>query len=200
MKRSLKSIILSCFIITCIIVMAFLPLTSISAKAALLYPTIRSFSTSANKVKPGDTVTLSWNVSQAKKIEITGLEKNSEETLSSKGQLEVWPTATTTYTLTCTGYFGITVKKSITVVVQELPKIISFTATETEIEKGTLVTLNWETINAANVKLVTNNGIELLARPQIGKISVTPNRTSSFTLIATNESGVSKQTLTISVK
>lgn len=200
MKKSLRSIILSCLVITCIMAMAFLPFTSISAKASFLYPTIHSFSASTNKVKPGDTITLSWNVSDAKKIEIKGLEKTSEETLPLKGRLEVWPTATTTYTLTCTGFFGLTVKKAITVEVQKSPEIKSFTATETEIEKGTLVTLNWETKNAKNVKLVTNNGIELLERPQIGKVSVTPNRTSSFTLIATNGSEVLKQTITIFVK
>ena len=80
-------------------------------------PEIINFSANTTQINPGDTVTLSWEVTNAVDISITGLEKTTEESLPAKDSLELWPTATTVYTLTAIGSDGTKVEKSLTVTV-----------------------------------------------------------------------------------
>jgi len=178
---------------------------------------INSFKASAAEVTLGETVTLTWTTKNAVSARIIGIEKGNETVVEVNGNIEVWPTATTTYILEATGSNGAIASKSVTVTIKDevtasptptptpTPvinvKITSFTASSTTITKGDLVTLSWVTQNATSIKIVTSAGQTLSNRPASGSISVTPNKTTTFTLIASDSSGneVSKP-LTITVK
>jgi plastocyanin len=164
---------------------------------------ITSFSVSSQKVNPGDTVTLSWTTQNAVSVNIIGIEKTGEADLAVNGSIEVWPLNTTTYTLEAVGSNGSKVMRSITVTVNtpSYLSITSFIASSTTVNKGSLVTLSWTTQNASNVKIKTSLGQELPNRPASGSISVTPNQSITYTLIAYDYSGyeVSKS-VTVTVK
>ena len=86
----------------CILVIVMV-LSTVSIATAATYapaaaPVINSFTASSTSVAAGDTVILKWDVSGAQSIEILGLEKTPEG-LPLKGEMEVWPLATTTYVL-----------------------------------------------------------------------------------------------------
>ncbi len=66
------------------------------------YPTIHSFSSSVSELARGKSCTLSWNVSNATKVEID----NGIGQVPLSGSQEVSPTSTTTYTLTATNNDG----------------------------------------------------------------------------------------------
>lgn len=161
-----------------------------------------SFTATPATVAPGETVKLAWKVSNVKSIRIIGVEKEPEGNYE-EGALEVWPLVTTTYVLEATGYNGEVASASVTVKVVEKPpvKILSFEASATEVTFGKLVTLKWTTENAVKVKLVTSTGAVLDNRPLNGSISVTPNKTTTYTLVAVDASGKEiQQDITIVVK
>jgi len=127
--------------------------TSLSPSPSPSNPSINSFSASSTNIELGATVTLSWDVKNATKVDLVGVEKDLEEVLPLKGSLEVWPMATTVYTLTAYGQNNTTVNKSITVNVKALPTPgqISYTVT---------YDLNdWGTGASANVK-INNTGTQ----------------------------------------
>ena len=156
---------------------------------------INSFSVSEDEILEGDSTTLTWDVSDAISVTINGSE------VEAKGSLEVEPSETTTYVLEAIGTDKLPVTKSVTVKVILNPVIKSFTATETEVEKGTLVILEWDTENAVSCEIVTDDGLILADRPADGQIGITPNSTKTYTLIAYNEKNVStKSSITIVVE
>jgi plastocyanin len=153
--------------------------------------TIDYFRTSKNQVNPGETVILSWETTNAQSVSITGLEKESEDQLPLTGSLEVLPTATTTYTLKAYGRNG-QEKSSTPIVVNVMktgPSIDSFTASAYTVTKGQLVTLSWKTSNATECRLLISGGITVNNRQPNGFLSVTPNQTKDYTLVALNAKG-----------
>jgi|GEM_PF-5286948 len=156
---------------------------------------INSFAASSEEIYEGNTVTLDWDVSDAVSVKLNGSE------VASSGALDVTPMETTTYELSAVGTDGVLVSKSITVTVIFGPKITSFTASATTVSKGKLVTLTWTTENATECVILTDDGIKLPNRPTNGKMSITPNSTKTFTLVAYNENEVTDQmSITITVK
>jgi uncharacterized cupredoxin-like copper-binding protein len=161
--------------------------------------TIKYFKASATEIKKGENVTLSWSVKDAKTIEIKGVKGN----LHSNGSLNLKPEKTTTYVLKAVGTDGVSVEKSLTVTVKPLSvlQITSFTASEKVVEKGTLVTLRWTTNNATGCMIVTSDGIKLENRPANGSISITPNKTRTYKLIAFDDNQfTAEESITITVK
>ena len=156
---------------------------------------INVFTVSADEIYEGNTVTLEWDVTDATIVKIDSTE------VKSSGAMDVTPKETTTYILSAKGTDGLVVSKSITVTVITAPKITSFKASATTVSKGKLVTLTWTTENTTECVILTDNGIKLPNRPTNGKISVTPNKTRTYTLVAYNENEVTdQQSITITVK
>jgi hypothetical protein len=159
---------------------------------------IQSFTASKTEITKGETVTLKWNVAHAQSISI---KKEAEANLSANGTLDVRPTADTTYVLEAVGTDKVVVTQSITVKVLDGPKITSFKATELSVTKGKLVTLSWTTTNATGCQLVTSDGITVKNRLANGSLSITPNKTKKYTLIAYDDKGRKDElTITITVK
>ena len=154
-------------------------------------------------VTPGETVSLSWRIYNGKSARIIGIEHEDECLRPLEGEVEVWPLKTTTYILEATGFNGEVQSASITVNVKENttnPEILSFISNKYNISKGEMITLSWTTNNTITCKITTSSGQTLPNRPPNGSISLTPNKTTTFTLIALDASGnETKQSLTITV-
>jgi hypothetical protein len=74
------------------------------------------------------------------------------------------------------------------------PTISSFTASAASVSAGTSVTLNWSATNAEY----------FIVSPEIGAVrgssaTVTPSKTTTYTLYATNQYGQSTSTVTVTV-
>ncbi len=78
-------------------------------------PAIVSFTPSATKIKPGDSVTLNWTTADASSTTINGNPVNPP----SSGSLPVSPTETTTYTLVANGSGNVTPARQLVTVTVE---------------------------------------------------------------------------------
>lgn len=145
---------------------------------------INSFTVSPSQIKKGESAKLAWNVSNASNIKIEGVKDN----LPASGTLSVSPTATREYKLIATGVNGdvATATVVVSVVIPNDVKILSFTADKTSVSRGTLVKLSWTTQNATGCTILTSDGLKLTNRPANGSISITPNITRTYTLVAYN--------------
>lgn len=160
------------------------------------------------QVQAGQTVNLSWKVTNGKSTRIVGIDsdnqKTSELTLPITGNVEVWPLVTTTYLLEATGLNGEIVSSALTINVVKAPtvkpEILTFTASKTTVRSGELVTLSWTTKNATTCTLETSTGKKITGRPTNGSLSVAVSSTMTFTLTALDAKGqtaVSKVTVTV---
>ncbi|HEY8464306.1 MAG TPA: hypothetical protein VIM29_09850 [Bacillota bacterium] len=165
---------------------------------------IEYFKATSTQVTPGETVMLSWKVVNGTSVRVIGISPKDDEFLRPiEGATEAWPETTTTYLLEAIGYKGEVTSAAITVNVKDAPKpqILSFTASKTEIRRGDMITLNWKTENVVGCEIVTSSGAKLPNRPPNGSIAVTPNTTTTFTLIARDATGAeAKAEVTITVK
>lgn len=161
---------------------------------------IKYFNASASEINPGQNVNLSWDVSNAKSISI----KDVKNYLPAQGTLNVTPYNTTTYTLVAIGQNDKAVTKTVTVTVKQAqnnPIINYFNASNTTVSKGTMVTLSWDTKNTTGCMILTSDGKKLDNKPSTGKVSVTPNTTRTYTLVAFNARNEKVQKeITITVK
>jgi hypothetical protein len=167
-------------------------------------PVINSFTTSDTNIVIGDTVTLSWDVSDAVNIEIIGLEKITEaENLPLKGDLELWPMASTTYVLNAYGENGSMISATVDVNVNSSGplNILSFTASSEQIQLGDTVLLNWQVKNAKSIEII---GLEKLPEKELpvleGELEVWPMATTTYVLQAVGFQGeVASKIVTVSV-
>jgi 3D (Asp-Asp-Asp) domain-containing protein len=154
------------------------------------------------EIELGETATISWSATNAEKVNISGI----DEDLPAEGTIEVQPEeiGTITYEVTATGASGDIAVDSIELIVNEPPppiEIVSFEATAYSVSRGTLVKISWDTENATGCMILTSDGLKLKNRPADGSISITPNVTRSYTLIAYDDEGnVAEKTIEIEVK
>ena len=176
-------------------------------------PTCHSFNTARPQIMPGQTSTLSWQVSNAESIRI----EPGIGPVSALGSRVVNPSTTTTYTLiaankagesrkTCKVEIGEqpTVRSQIIerpAVLTELigPVIISseagerptcqsFNTTRPRIMPGQTSTLSWQVSNAQSIRIEPGIG----PVSALGSRAVNPSTTTTYTLIATNKAGQSR--------
>ena len=158
-------------------------------------PVIDSFTADPPAISSGDSVTLSWTVSNATSMAITpGI-----GTVASSGSKTVSPSADTTYKLVATNANG---SATATVLVSVsgpahsgVPVINHFTATPPNIHPGGTSTLSWDVTGATAVALDRGIG----AVDATGTWSVTPLGTTNYTLTASNSFGHTVQTLPVLV-
>jgi len=176
-------------------------------------PALHSFDTNRLRIMPGQTSTLSWQVSNAGRIRI----EPEVGSVSALGSRTVKPTVATTYTLIAANKAGqsrqtcrIEVGKAPAVQnqdieqpdvpaevveppvvgseVSELPTLHNFNTSRPAILPGQTSTLSWQVSNAERIRI----------EPEIGSVSalgsrtVKPSVTTTYTLIATNQAGDNK--------
>ena len=103
--------------------------------------------------------------------------------LPADGSSTVSPVTTTTYVLTATGPGG-SVTASVTITVNPVPAVDSFTAAPATITAGQSATLSWTTTNADSVSI--DGGASL---PADGSSTVSPVTTTTYVLTATGPGG-----------
>jgi len=91
-----------------------------------------------------------------------------------------WPTSTGTTTTTTT----------------DMPTIVAFSATPTEMTEGESTTLMWNVTNATSIQIDQGVGSGLAAA---GTTSVSPGSSTTYTLTASNSVGSSTQSVTVTV-
>jgi hypothetical protein len=154
------------------------------------------FSATPDRILPGQSSILEWNVTGATSVNITpGVGNN----LRVQGTATVTPAATTTYTLVATGTGGRTQQATVTVTVGAAPaanpQIIRFEATPTNIISGESSTLSWTTSGSDRVD-ISGVGTNL---PLNGSRVVSPTVTTTYTLSATAGTGANARTVTAPV-
>lgn len=186
-KDSILKILRRSLVLACIL--SLFSMTAL-AEASVTYepakkPKVVYFLADKTEIEAGETVTLTWYVLNAAKVEITGIEKVAECEWPLMGKAEVQPERTTTYVLTATGAGG-TTSATVTVNVKEkaTPAVINFfTVSENEILEGESVTLSWDVSDAVTVTL---NSSEVKAK---GSMEVTPEVTTTYVLEAVGTDG-----------
>jgi len=148
------------------------------------------FTVSPDVVSKGQSVTLTWQVTNASSVEIEGI-----GTVEASGSKKVKPTENTTYTLTATGDGG-TKTSSVDVELAAGPvPIVLFSANPESVQTGHPVTLKWEVTNATEVSI--DGGIGKVQTK--GSKQVKPTSSTSYTLTATGEGGTRTETVDIEV-
>jgi len=152
-------------------------------------PTIL-FTVSPDVVSKGQSVTLTWQVSNAHSVEIEGIGE-----VDVSGSKKVKPTANTTYTLTATGEGGTrTSSADVEIAAGPVPSIL-FSANPESIQAGHSVTLKWEVTNATEVNI--DNGVGKVQTK--GSKQVKPTMNTTYTLTATGEGGTRTESVDIEV-
>ena len=154
--------------------------------------TIWGFTAASTTIAVGNSTALQWNVTGATSLEID----NGVGDVTGKQSVAVHPTSTTTYTLKAHSAERLTPVATTTIVVvpNVLPVISSFTADRLAIPVGSNTTLRWSATGATRVSI---DGIGTVSSE--GSIMVTPSKTTTYTLQATNPAGTVSATVTILV-
>ncbi|MFH1321406.1 MAG: hypothetical protein ABII90_12245 [Bacteroidota bacterium] len=159
-------------------------------------PTVNYFYTSDYNIVAGDPTTLVWATTLADTVEI---DHNGGSDLDPSGSVAVYPTTTTTYTITATNSYG-TDTKSLEITVSEPlepPEIISFYASPSAILLGSSTTLTWEVTGATSLDIT--NIDETVTPVDVGIITDDPSVTTTYSLIAINSAGYDIRDVTVTV-
>lgn len=153
-------------------------------------PKIDTITATPAAISSGESSTIAWDASNFDSLTLDpgGLD------VTALSASVVMPAATTTYTLTA-DKAGVLVSRDLTVIVDELPEILNFAASDSVIAPGDSSTLSWEVAGATTVTINPNPG----AVDLIDSSVVMPDLTTEYTLTATNSTGSVNSSVTISV-
>jgi hypothetical protein len=165
-------------------------------------PAIEAFAASPATIQPGQTATLQWgavgNASAAVLVSPEG-----KKGVATPGQLVIQPNQTTTYALVA--FCGSEVVQRNTTITVEgtttcsgTPVIESFKAEPAAIKKGESTTLNFGLVGNASGAYLTD-GTEIIGIATPGQLALTPDQTTTYTLVAFcgNNVVLSDQTVTV---
>lgn len=157
-------------------------------------PTVLHFNATPTTVPAGGKVTLDWETDNATHVTIT----NINGMLMAKGDAEVFPQVTTTYTLTAFGN-NKQVTRDVTVTVAGVndPVVLEFTAQPQAVQTGGSTTLSWRTQNATSVDIDNGVGTGLGANDSI---QVSPTGDTTYTLTARGAMSNAMATITVTVQ
>jgi hypothetical protein len=147
-------------------------------------PAIGFFTATPAQITSGKSTTLSWSVTNATSVVISGV----NGTLGLTGSVPVSPTMTTTYTLTASNALGSTTAMVTVVVNAATPPTPVFNAcyaSPVNVMPGESSTLNWVAANATTVSIggvSTTFGLT-------GSFAVTPTASTTYTLTASGTGG-----------
>jgi hypothetical protein len=166
-------------------------------------PTV-SFSADTTDIQAGKSATLKWDAQNATEVSIEGL-----GTFPAKSEKQVSPAANTTYTLIASGPGGKSAPQRVTIKVAAAaapavaaiakPSIGRFELGTDSIQAGAKAKLFWDVQNADSVTIDPEVGT---VKPGSGNTSVSPAKTTTYTLTAKGPGGstTAQQTLTVEAK
>ncbi|MEI8269744.1 MAG: hypothetical protein WCG45_00070, partial [bacterium] len=148
---------------------------------------ISNFIASPTYINSNSSSTLNWNTNNCTSVSISNLNYN----VPVSGSQQIYPTYTTTYTLTAYGTSGAQQTQSVTVTVNNYQNntcsISNFTASPTYINSGGSSVLNWSTNNCNSVSISPNIGT--VYNYQNGYQTVYPTYTTTYILTAYGNNG-----------
>lgn len=147
-------------------------------------PKISNLTATPAAISAGASSTLRWSASNFDSLTLDP----GEVDLTLLTETTIFPTESTTYTLTAVKGAA-SVSSEVTVVVDELPEINSFTASELLIAPGESTTLAWDVSGADSVKIFPPFSFFDDEIPTTGSDSAFPFSNTTFTLTATNATG-----------
>ncbi len=163
-------------------------------------PVVDSFTATPMTIDPGQTVTLTWETTDATEVEI-----NNGVLMGGMpdGSVEVTPNVATTYTLTARDSDGMEATAQVRVMVNGAnpPVVNTFTAMPNPIGSGESTTLSWDVADATNIKIagpmagMVYDGADATGTQMVGPL----NAQEIFTLTATNDFGMTTETVTVNV-
>ncbi len=166
------------------------------------------FSASSNSITKGDTVYLSWQMTNATSIQITakGADGVTRQISTATNPAPDTPTEDTTYTAVATGPAGSTPPQTVSVTVaQGIPQITQLSANPAILVAGASSTLTWATTNATSV---TFSPALPIADPDEAGPLPTSNptgfpipipKTITYTMVASNSAGQQSQPATVTI-
>ncbi|MCC7384683.1 MAG: pre-peptidase C-terminal domain-containing protein [Deltaproteobacteria bacterium] len=165
------------------------------------FPKIVRFAASATRVAAGQTVSLSYKVTDADRVEIAPNVQGPRPVL--EGSIETPPIhESTTFTLRAVNARGDTTR-ALTVTVDTAStavRIVQFEATPAEIGPGATSTLRWAVVNASSIHIDLEDGSAHAADlSQEGELPVQPAETTTFVLVAEGEGGPVSSPVTVAV-
>ena len=148
------------------------------------------FTATPDVVQKGNSVTLTWQVTNATSVSIDGVGD-----VPASGTRKVKPTENTVYKLTAVGEGGTqTATAEVEIAAGPLP-VILFTASSESVQIGQAVTLKWQVTNATEVSI--NSGI---GKVQLkGSKQLKPTETTTYTLTAVGEGGTQTEAVSVEV-
>ena len=170
-------------------------------------PTV-TLAASPGSINTGQSVTLTWQSTNATAVTITASDGSSTRTVTTSSQasgtVKDSPTANTTYSATATGPGGSSTPQTAKVQVAPLapPSITSFSATPTSVSSGQTVTLTWATTNATSITITPTLplGDDAGALPTSGSAVIPVTSTTTYALSASGPGGnTGPQNVTVSV-
>ena len=156
-------------------------------------PLINFFDINPPVINSGSSTTVQWNVSNADTVFID----HGIGNVANQGTWTITPQSTTSYTITATNIYG-SVTSSATVVVNPAPgapAILTFTGSPASISEGSSSNLVWNVTGATSVSI--DHGIGSV--PLSGSRTASPSVTTTYTLTASNSSGLVYASTTITI-
>jgi hypothetical protein len=141
---------------------------------------ISNFTASPTSISANGSSSLSWNTNNCISVTISNLGYN----VPVSGVQVIYPTATTTYTLTAYSATGIQQTQSVTVTVNQPVQncvINNFTANPNSITTGNSSILTWNTSNCTNANI---SGSTIGTVSISGSQNIYPTQTTTYTLTA----------------
>ncbi len=157
-------------------------------------PKISNLTATPAAISAGASSTLTWTASNFDSLTLDP----GEVDLTLLTETTIFPTESTTYTLTAVKGAA-SVSSEVTVVVDELPQINSFTASELLIAPTESTTLAWDVSGADSVGIFPSFSFFDDEIQTTGSDSISPIATTIFTLTATNATGSVNASLEIVV-
>ena len=174
-----------------------------TAKVTVTAMKVGAFRAEPATVAKGEAAMLTWSVEGATAVTI-----EPEVGAVAKGQNSaiVKPAQTTEYTLTATGADGKKSQAKATITVGDGPvKVDFFTAAPTAIAKGESAILTFSVQNAKRVLIKGSDGKVVrdaaVSQPSLKEsVTVAPDKTTTYTLTASNDAGETALPATVEVK
>ena len=161
--------------------------TTTSAKKAV----IQSFIANPPNITAGQSSTLSWSVSGADTVTLSGIGN-----VALSGSRAVQPTQTTTYILTATaGGVSTTASATVTVGAQQISLSYCY-ATPTSISQGQSSAIHYQAVNATSVTISPPVGGTL---GLVGTLAVTPSQSTTYTITAAGANGAGSVSCSVAV-
>ncbi len=159
-------------------------------------PRITAFSAAPELIQPGESARLTFSVENAETLELVD-QLGAPVTLDGDGA-DVSPATSTVYLLRATGPGGRD-SAFARVQVRERLESVFLLAVPTEVQAGEPVSLVWSAIGGADVQLVDSAGVAVAITGESGVATVTPSRSTTYTLSADPGAGRPRLTRSVAV-